>query len=62
MGLANTVTMGVVSSPARQLSAEDFMQYIQTDTPINPGNSGGPRFCRWPGYRDQHDDLLPIGG
>ena len=42
MGLANTVTMGVVSSPARQLSAEDFMQYIQTDTPINPGNSGGP--------------------
>lgn len=42
MGLANTVTMGVVSSPARQLSADGFMQYIQTDTPINPGNSGGP--------------------
>lgn len=42
MGLANTVTMGVVSSPARQLSPDGFMQYIQTDTPINPGNSGGP--------------------
>lgn len=42
LGLANSVTMGVVSSPARQLSPDGFMQYIQTDTPINPGNSGGP--------------------
>jgi serine protease Do len=42
LGLSNSMTMGVVSSPARQLSERDFMQYIQTDTPINPGNSGGP--------------------
>ncbi len=42
MGLDNTVTMGVVSSPARQLKPDDPMIYIQTDAPINPGNSGGP--------------------
>lgn len=42
LGLANSLTMGVISSPLRQLSPEDFMEYIQTDTPINPGNSGGP--------------------
>ncbi len=42
LGLSNSMTMGVVSSPARQLAERDFMQYIQTDTPINPGNSGGP--------------------
>jgi len=42
LGLDNSVTMGVVSSPARQLRADDPMIYIQTDAPINPGNSGGP--------------------
>jgi serine protease Do len=42
MGLQNSVTMGVVSSVARQLSPEDPMIYIQTDAAINPGNSGGP--------------------
>jgi serine protease Do len=42
LGLENSVTMGVVSATARQLSPEDPMIYIQTDTPINPGNSGGP--------------------
>lgn len=42
MGLQNSVTMGVVSSMARQLSPEDPMIYIQTDAAINPGNSGGP--------------------
>lgn len=41
-GLRNTVTMGVVSSLARQLDQDDPMVYIQTDAPINPGNSGGP--------------------
>jgi serine protease Do len=41
-GLRNTVTMGVVSSLARQLDAENPMVYIQTDAPLNPGNSGGP--------------------
>jgi serine protease Do len=42
LGLENSVTMGVVSSVARQLRPEDPMIYIQTDAPINPGNSGGP--------------------
>jgi serine protease Do len=42
LGLENSVTMGVVSSTARQLGPEDPMIYIQTDASINPGNSGGP--------------------
>ncbi len=41
-GLRNSVTMGVVSSAARQLDADSPSVYIQTDAPINPGNSGGP--------------------
>ena len=41
-GLHNTVTMGVVSSVARQLDPDSPFVYIQTDAPINPGNSGGP--------------------
>jgi len=40
-GLRNTVTMGVVSSVARQPDPESPLVYVQTDTPINPGNSGG---------------------
>jgi len=41
-GLENSVTMGVVSSVARQADPGRPMVYIQTDAPINPGNSGGP--------------------
>ncbi len=41
-GLQNTITMGVVSSVARQPDPNKGMVYIQTDAPINPGNSGGP--------------------
>lgn len=41
-GLQNTVTMGIVSSVARQADPNKAMVYIQTDAPINPGNSGGP--------------------
>jgi len=41
-GLRNTVTMGVVSSLARQLDSDNPMVYIQTDAALNPGNSGGP--------------------
>ena len=41
-GLRNTVTIGVVSSVARQTDPDSPMVYIQTDAPINPGNSGGP--------------------
>ena len=42
LGLANSATLGVVSSAARQLEPDDPMIYIQTDASINPGNSGGP--------------------
>jgi len=42
LGLENSVSMGVVSSVARQLKPDDTMIYVQTDAPINPGNSGGP--------------------
>ncbi len=41
LGLESSVTLGVVSAVARQLTPEDPMIYIQTDAPINPGNSGG---------------------
>jgi serine protease Do len=41
-GLRNTVTMGVISSVARQPDPDSPLVYVQTDTPINPGNSGGP--------------------
>jgi serine protease Do len=41
-GLQNSVSMGVVSSIARQLDPDSSLLYIQTDTPINPGSSGGP--------------------
>jgi serine protease Do len=42
LGLDNSVSMGVVSSTARQLDPGNPMIFIQTDAPINPGNSGGP--------------------
>jgi serine protease Do len=41
LGLRNSLSMGVVSSPARALSDDTPILYIQTDAPINPGNSGG---------------------
>lgn len=41
-GLENSVSMGIVSSVARQLKPDHPMIYIQTDAAINPGNSGGP--------------------
>lgn len=41
-GLDNSVTIGIVSSVARQIRQDHPMIYIQTDASINPGNSGGP--------------------
>jgi serine protease Do len=41
LGLKNSVSMGVVSAPARLVRDNDPMPYIQTDASINPGNSGG---------------------
>jgi serine protease Do len=42
LGLENTVSLGIVSSVARQLAPESPMVYVQTDASINPGSSGGP--------------------
>jgi len=44
-GLANTMTLGIVSALGRQSSAPGnyvIVDVIQTDAAINPGNSGGP--------------------
>ena len=41
-GLRNSVSLGVVSSVARQIEPDDSMVYVQTDAALNPGNSGGP--------------------
>jgi len=40
-GLTNSISMGVISSVAREVRPDDSMVYIQTDASINPGNSGG---------------------
>ncbi len=42
LGLHNSVSLGVISAPARQLAPESPMIYVQTDASINPGSSGGP--------------------
>ncbi len=48
LGLDSTVTLGIVSSLHRPVTAGDstsstaFIDAIQTDAAINPGNSGGP--------------------
>src|SRR4030095_12066674 len=42
LGLDNSMSMGVISSAARQIIPDDPRIYVQTDAPINPGNSGGP--------------------
>ena len=41
-GLRNSLTHGMVSAVARQVSPDSPQIFVQTDTPINPGNSGGP--------------------
>lgn len=48
LGLAGSVTSGIVSAKNRPVMAggqrrePTYINAIQTDTPINPGNSGGP--------------------
>jgi putative serine protease PepD len=51
LGLANTVTSGIVSAVSRPVQPsidssgngpQVYYDAIQTDAPINPGNSGGP--------------------
>lgn len=46
-GLAETVTVGIVSAKGRVIGAGPYDDFIQTDASINPGNSGGPLFNFW---------------
>lgn len=39
--LTSTVTAGIISAKARDLSNEGLQSFIQTDAAVNPGNSGG---------------------
>lgn len=39
--LNSTVTAGIVSAKARNLSKDGLQSFIQTDAAVNPGNSGG---------------------
>ena len=41
-GLANSVSVGIISAKGRDLKEGPFDEYLQTDASINPGNSGGP--------------------
>jgi len=42
LGLAQTVTAGIVSATGRRdIGITDYEDFIQTDAAINPGNSGG---------------------
>jgi serine protease Do len=44
LGLASTVTAGIVSGIHRSLATLPQYEFIQTDASINHGNSGGPLF------------------
>ncbi len=41
-GLESTVTAGIISAKGRDIGAQQFQRFIQTDAAINRGNSGGP--------------------
>lgn len=43
-GLGGTVTAGIISAKARDLTVGPFDDFLQTDAAINRGNSGGPMF------------------
>jgi putative serine protease PepD len=53
LGLAQTVTAGVVSAIRDDVPGEANRQFVQFDAPINPGNSGGP-------ILDAHGQVLAI--
>jgi len=42
LGLAHTVSAGIVSAKGRSVGLARYEDLIQTDAAINPGNSGGP--------------------
>jgi serine protease Do len=42
LGLAGTVTTGIISAKGRDVHLNMYEDFLQTDAAINPGNSGGP--------------------
>ena len=42
LGMAGSVTSGIVSAKGRDIRMNMYEDFIQTDAAINPGNSGGP--------------------
>jgi serine protease Do len=50
LGLAYTLTQGIVSASERQIAGRN---YLQVDAAINPGNSGGPLY-------DVHAELVGL--
>lgn len=44
LGLGTSVTKGIISAKSRDISENDYDDFIQTDAYINQGNSGGPLF------------------
>ncbi|HVE85748.1 MAG TPA: trypsin-like peptidase domain-containing protein [Myxococcales bacterium] len=43
-GLASSVSLGIISAKARNITGGQYDEFLQTDAAINPGNSGGPLF------------------
>ena len=42
LGYQDSVTLGIISNPIRNLSYNPDINFFQTDAATNPGNSGGP--------------------
>jgi serine protease Do len=42
LGMAGTVTSGIISAKGRDIHMNMYEDFLQTDAAINPGNSGGP--------------------
>lgn len=42
LSFENSITKGIISATGRQIGAQQYVPYIQSDVPINRGNSGGP--------------------
>jgi serine protease Do len=42
LGMAGTVTSGIISAKDRDVHMNMYEDFLQTDAAINPGNSGGP--------------------
>ena len=63
LGLAGTVTAGIVSATGRQVRlGSTRATAIQTDASINPGNSGGPLIDRRARVIGVNTSIASLGG